>query len=175
MTPSLLKVALIGNSILRTPASPVYNVHDPEIQRLIDDMIATCKESNGVGIAAPQVYRSLRLFIVASKPNARYPNAPSMEPTAIINPDVLESSDELENGWEGCLSIPLRGIVSRHKSIRVAFINRSGQRVEQRFEGFIARVFQHEFDHINGTLFVDRAHPLTLCSEEEFAKISQVQ
>ena len=137
-------------------------------------MIATCQENNGVGISAPQVYRLLRLFIVATKPNPRYPNAPLMEPTAIINPEILESSDELEDGWEGCLSIPLHGIVSRHKSIRVAYINRSGYRVEQQFDGFIARVFQHEFDHIDGVLFVDRARPVTFCSEEEFAKIPQV-
>ncbi|MCZ6555911.1 MAG: peptide deformylase, partial [Candidatus Dadabacteria bacterium] len=115
----ILEIAELGHPILREMAAQVKNLEDEEIQNFIDNLIATAIEANGVGIAAPQVYESKRIFIISSRPNERYPNAPEMEPTAIINPEILSFSKEKEKDWEGCLSIPgIRGLVPRHKSIR---------------------------------------------------------
>jgi peptide deformylase len=126
----------------------------------------------GVGIAAPQVGHSLRIFILASKPNNRYPNAPTMEPTAIINPIVHSFSVEMEDGWEGCLSVPgIRGIVSRHKSLTASFTNRFGRPEEIECVGFVARVFQHELDHLNGIVFLDRTDPKNLATDKEYQRI----
>jgi peptide deformylase len=125
-----------------------------------------------VGIAAPQVYEPLRLFIIASRPNARYPQAPAMEPTAIINPEILWASDEKEKGWEGCLSIPgLRGLVPRHTRIGVRYLTCSGNVAEVEYAGFLALVFQHEFDHLQGLVFVDRLEStLDLVTEKEYLR-----
>jgi len=168
----LLQICQLGHPILREKAKEIENVNDPAIQVLIKDMIATCQDVGGVGIAAPQVYQPLRLFIMASKPNARYPNAPHMEPTAIINPVIVSFSDEIEEGWEGCLSIPgIRGLVPRYKSITVRFNNRDGGLEERTFEGFLARIFQHEYDHIEGITFLDRANSKSLAMDKEYLKI----
>jgi peptide deformylase len=111
---TLLQVAQLGHPMLRTVASEVSDVHAPEVQTLIDNMITTVMDVNGVGIAAPQVYRSERVFIVASHPNPRYPHAPEMEPTAMINPRIVEHPVQTVKDWEGCLSIPgVRGLVPR--------------------------------------------------------------
>jgi len=170
--PTLLQISQLGHPILREKAKEVENVSDPAIQALIDDMIQTCQDVDGVGIAAPQVYQPLRLFIIASKPSPRYPNAPDMEPTAIINPTIVSASDEKEKGWEGCLSIPgIRGLVPRHKSVTVSFTNRNGQQEEKTFDDFVARVFQHEYDHIDGIVFLDHTNPKDLVTEKEYQKI----
>ena len=97
-----LKIAELGNAVLRSPARKVENIQSSSIQQLIDDLIHTAVETNGVGIAAPQVYKSVRLFIVASRPNLRYLHAPVMEPTPMINPQIVRFSAETEKGWEGC-------------------------------------------------------------------------
>lgn len=155
--PRLLQIAQLGNPILRQRASEVSDAQSPEIQELIDDMLLTMTDSNGVGIAAPQVYVGKRVFIVASRPNARYPDAPEMEPTAVINPEIVWRSEEMCDGWEGCLSVPgFRGLVPRHKEIRIAYTTRDGARVEHQYSDFVARVFLHEFDHIEGLSFLDR-------------------
>lgn len=170
--PTLLQISQLGHPILREKSKRIENVRDPAIQALIDDMIRTCQDVDGVGIAAPQVYQPLRLFIIASKPSPRYPNAPDMEPTAIINPVVISTSDEKEADWEGCLSIPgIRGLVPRHKSVTVSYTNRDGEQVEKTFTDFIARIFQHEYDHIEGIVFLDRADSRTLVMEKEYQKI----
>lgn len=170
--PTLLQISKLGHPILREKAKEVENVSNPAIQALIDDMIYTCQDVDGVGIAAPQVYQPLRLFIIASKPSPRYPNAPDMEPTAIINPKIISTSNEEENGWEGCLSIPgIRGLVSRRKSVTVLFDNRNGQHELKVFDDFVARVFQHEYDHIDGIVFLDRTDPKDLITEKEYQKI----
>jgi peptide deformylase len=124
---------------------------------LIDDMLATLRDANGVGIAAPQVYEPASVFIVASGPNPRYPDAPEMEPEVVINPEILERSDGLVKGWEGCLSIPgIRGLVPRHRRIYVRYTTIGGDEVEREFLDFVARVFQHEDDHLRGIVFLDR-------------------
>jgi peptide deformylase len=167
-------IATIGNSILRHRSTDIINVTDPQIDRLIEDLIATADAANGVGIAAPQVAASLRLFIVASRPSPRYPSAPKMEPTAMINPQIIDRSTEIVRGWEGCLSVPdVRGLVDRHQSIEVSYLTKFGDLVQQELTGFIARIFQHELDHLDGILFPDRVSNLTdLIAEAEYLKIA---
>jgi peptide deformylase len=140
---------------------------------LIDDLIATVVEVNGVGIAAPQVYESYQIFIISSHSNPRYPNAPEIEPTAVINPKIISHSDEIVKDWEGCLSIPgIRGLVPRYKSITAAYTTRDGKREEGEFMDFLARVFQHEYDHINGVVFLDRLESVRdIITEKEYQKL----
>lgn len=166
----VLKILEIGNPVLRSPNTPIENIQDPALQKLIDNLQKTIKKTNGVGIAAPQVSESLQLFIVASRPNLRYLNAPTMEPTPMINPQILSYSDETEKGWEGCLSVPgLRGLVTRSREIEVQYTDRHGQLHTQVFTDFVARIIQHEYDHITGKLFVDRVEStLDLMSDAEY-------
>jgi peptide deformylase len=170
--PVLRLIAELGQPVLRGVAGTISNPADPAVQALIDDMLVTVADANGVGIAAPQVYEPLSLFIVASRPNPRYPHAPEMEPTAMINPEILWVSDEKEKGWEGCLSIPgLRGLVPRHRRIGVRYLTRSGEVREEELEDFLARVFQHEFDHVQGMVFIDRVESTReLMSEKEYLR-----
>jgi peptide deformylase len=158
---------------LRTPAQSIAHLHTRELQQLIDDLIATTQERNGVGIAAPQVGESLQLMIVASHPTPRYPHAPTMAPTAMINPQILQCSGAIEKDWEGCLSVPgQRGLVPRHQSITVAYTDRHGHPQEQEFSGFIARIFQHEYDHFHGIVFLDRVEsPEEVISEEAYQEM----
>ena len=166
----VLTVVEIGNPVLRSPADPVKAVRSPKIQQLIDNLIYTAIRTNGVGIAAPQVSESLRLFIVASRPNLRYLHAPVMEPTPMINPQILAYSNETEIGWEGCLSVPgMRGQVERAKEIEVVYCDRNGNRQQKVFTDFVARIIQHEYDHLNGKVFLDRVvSTLDLMSEAEY-------
>ena len=140
-------------------------------------MLATVADANGVGIAAPQVFVALSLFIVASQPNPRYPNAPDMDPVAMINPELLWVSDDKEKGWEGCLSIPgIRGVVPRHRRIGIRYVNRKGELREEEYSNFPARVFQHEFDHIQGVVFLDRVeNSRELVTEKEYLRIVSSQ
>jgi peptide deformylase len=169
MTESL-QIAQLGNPILRQQAQVVANVRDERIQQLIDALIVTATASNGVGIAAPQVSESYRLFIVASRPNARYPNAPLMQPTAMINPRIIAHSTERVKGWEGCLSIPgIRGLVPRYQAIEVEYTTRDGQLHRQELTDFVARIFQHEYDHLDGIVFLDRVETTQdLITEQEY-------
>jgi peptide deformylase len=170
--PILRQIAQLGQPVLRQVAGRIENPADPAVQALIDDMLATVAEADGVGIAAPQVFEPVSLFIVASRPNPRYPHAPQMEPTAIINPELLWSSDEKETGWEGCLSIPgLRGQVPRYRRIGVRYLTRAGEVREEEFADFLARVFQHEFDHVRGMVFIDRVESSRdLVTEREYRR-----
>jgi len=173
--PILRQIAQLGQPVLRGKAMTVDKPADPAVQKLIDDLLATVAEVYGVGIAAPQVYEPLSIFIVASRPNPRYPHAPEREPMAMINPEILWRSDEMEKGWEGCLSIPgLRGRVPRHTKIGVRYLDRRGELIEEEYEGFLARVFQHEFDHLQGMVFVDRLeNTLDLMTEKEYLRSLQ--
>jgi peptide deformylase len=146
-----------GDERLTVKSGRILDTADPEFQAFIDALIRCGHDNLGVGIAAPQVGKSLRLFIMAPKPNPRYPDAPAMEPTAIINPEILRVSDEKESGWEGCLSVPgFRAKVPRHFEIDVAYTDRHGRNHTERFSGFMARLFQHEFDHLEGILYPER-------------------
>ncbi len=168
----LMTIIQLGNPILRQPAKPVENISDRHIQQLIDDLIATAKEANGVGIAAPQVAQSYQIFIVASHPSPRYPNAPEMKPTAIINPQIINHSQEMIKGWEGCLSIPgIRGLVPRYQEIEVTYTDRNGLLKKQCFTDFVARIFQHEIDHLHGISFLDRlVSNFDIITEQEYQK-----
>jgi peptide deformylase len=169
----ILEIAELGHPVLRERAVQVKNLGNLEIQNFIDNLIATGAQANGVGIAAPQVFEPKRIFIISSRPNVRYPNAPEMEPTAIINPEILSFSEEKEKDWEGCLSIPgIRGLVPRHKSINVKYLTRDGKEVEGEFSDFIARIFQHELDHLDGTVFLDRMESsLEIITEKEYQRL----
>jgi len=171
----LRQIAQLGQPVLRTPAQPVTDPSAPAVQALIDDLLMTVADADGVGIAAPQVFEPLTLFIVASRPNPRYPHAPLMEPTVMINPQLLWGSDELEKGWEGCLSIPgLRGLVPRHRRIGIRYLTRGGTVREEEYAGFLARVFLHEFDHVQGLVFIDRLESTReLVTEKEYLRSLQ--
>ena len=168
----LAPIIKLGNPILRQKAVVVENVQDEKIQNLIDELITSVVQANGVGIAAPQIATSYRLFIVASRPNARYPHAPEMQPTAMINPQIVAHSSEMINDWEGCLSVPgIRGLVPRYQTIEVEYTDRNGSSQKQELTDFIARIFQHEYDHLEGLVFLDRVeNNQDLISEEEYQK-----
>jgi len=165
-------IAQLGHDVLRTKATEVKNILDDECQSLIKLMMKTVLEAGGVGIAAPQIYHSKRIFIMCSKPNSRYPNAPLMPPTAIINPEIVNYSTEKIKGWEGCLSVPsMRGFVPRHTQITVRYIDQQGHLQQKELTGFIARIFQHELDHLNGLTFIDQLESTTdLISEFEWQR-----
>lgn len=156
----ILPIAQQGEAVLAQVAQPVTDPLNLSIQPLIRDMHATMLAANGVGIAAPQVFQSLRIIMVASRPNPRYPDAPHMEPIAMINPEINWYSDETCLGEEGCLSVAnTRASVARAERLKVTYINQQGETVEAEYSGFVARIIQHEVDHLNGVLFVDRLDP----------------
>lgn len=166
----LVPIIQLGNPILRQKAVWVDNIQDEHIQKLIEDLVATVAKANGVGIAAPQVAESYRLLIVASRPNPRYPNAPEMEPTAMINPRIIAHSTEVVKGWEGCLSVPgIRGLIPRYQVIEVEYTDRNSKLQKQELTDFVARIFQHEYDHLDGVVFVDRLEStLDMITEQEY-------
>jgi peptide deformylase len=150
-------IAQLGHAVLRERATEVENILGDECQQLINKMMLAVSESGGVGIAAPQIHHSVRIFIMCSKPNERYPDAPLMEPTAIINPEILHYSNKKIKDWEGCLSVPsMRGLVPRYHQITVCYFDQQGNKQQKELTGFIARIFQHELDHLNGLTFIDQ-------------------
>ncbi len=169
----VLPIAQLGAAIIRKISAPVKDIHAEQIQNLIDDLLLTCHNANGMGIAAPQTYHAKRIFIMSSQPNARYPYAPVMEPEVVINPEITWQSDAIEKDWEGCLTLPgLRGLVPRRTKIKVRYTNREKVKVERVYEGFLARIFQHELDHLNGKVFIDRVEStLDIVMEKEFQRM----
>jgi peptide deformylase len=167
-----LPISQVGATILRQTAQKVQLPLSPDIHQLAADLIHTVEVANGVGIAAPQVAAGLQLFILASRPSPRYPQAPMMEPTVIINPKIIDHSSEIIWGWEGCLSVPdVRAVVPRAQWVNVEYLDIQGELQRKHFSDFIARIFQHEYDHLQGVLFVDRVQPKDLISEAEYQKI----
>lgn len=155
----ILPVAQRGEEILKIKAAAVAHgeFNSEWLLQLASAMHATMLERNGVGIAAPQVYISKRVIIVASRANPRYPDAPEMDPVVMVNPEILEFSQATCLGEEGCLSVPNeRGEVERAQAVKVRYYTLQGEVVEMNFEGFPARIVQHEVDHLDGVLFVDR-------------------
>ncbi len=169
-----LAIVQLGNPILRRKALFVEDIRCETIQKLIDDLLITVADANGVGIAAPQVAVGYRVFIVASRPNLRYPHAPLMEPTAMINPRIVAYSEEIVKDWEGCLSIPgIRGLVPRYKTIEVEYTDRYGKLQNQELTDFVARIFQHEYDHFEGLVFLDRVESsFDLVTEQEYQNLT---
>jgi peptide deformylase len=172
---SILKVARMGHPVLRTPGRAIDpgDVKSPRIQQLIDDMFETMTEYQGVGLAAPQVHESLRLFVAGFAPAPGDDEDEERVPLmALINPEVTPVGAETVEDWEGCLSIPdIRGKVPRARQILVRALDRRGKRIEIRASNFTARVIQHETDHLNGVLFLDRmASFQTLTFLDEFGR-----
>jgi peptide deformylase len=155
---SILKVARIAHPVLRSPAKALRKeaFRDRLFQKLIDDMRETMYEYEGVGLAAPQVHEGLRLAVIelpASDERARA-EVPFM---VLVNPVVTPLGDERENGWEGCLSIPdLRGVVPRLKRLKLDALDREGKPYSLEAQDFFARVIQHECDHLDGNVYLDR-------------------
>jgi peptide deformylase len=171
---SILKVTRLGHPVLRriTATMSLEDLRTPERQKFIDDMVATMKEYDGVGLAADQVFESLQIAVLEVAENPRYPNKPKVPLTVLVNPRITPLSEQTEDDWEGCLSIPdLRGVVPRYKSIRVEAYDRYGQALDFIAHDFHARVIQHEFDHLNGKVYLDRMPDLTtLTFLQEFTR-----
>ena len=167
---SILKVAQMGHPVLRQRGRPLEKAdfRDPLVQKLIDDMVETMHEYKGVGLAAPQVHVSLRLFVALLDED---PDEKTVE-TVLANPEIVPSGSSRKEGWEGCLSIPdIRGMVSRFTDVTVKALDRDGRAIELRLQKFSARVVQHETDHLDGVLFLDRMTSMeSLTYLEEFSR-----
>jgi peptide deformylase len=161
---AILKVARLGHPILREVARPVPREHvrSAEIQRFIDDMVETMREYDGAGLAAPQVHTLLQIAIIEVDGNPRYPDAPGIPLTVLVNPVVTPLTEETEDGWEGCLSVPdMRGMVPRATAVRLQGLDREAQPVDLVAKDFFARVIQHETDHLRGIVYLDRMRDLS--------------
>jgi peptide deformylase len=164
---AILKVARLGHPVLRQVAQPVPvdAIRSPNVQRLIDDMIETMREYDGAGLAAPQVHALLQIAVIEVAANPRYPDAPEVPLTVLVNPVVTPLTDEVEEGWEGCLSVPdMRGRVPRRIAVRLEAYDRDARRVDLVAKDFFARVIQHETDHLNGIVYLDRMLDLSSLS-----------
>ena len=170
--PAILKVAQLGNSALRDETKPFTKeeIADPNTRHFIDSIIATMREHNGAGLAGPQVHSNKRIIVVEAQSNPRYPNEKEIPLTVLLNPKVVNFSDTLAEGWEGCLSLKgLWGRVKRSTAITVTAVTREGENIEINAEGFYAVVLQHEIDHLYGKVFVDRMEDMSsLCFTEEY-------
>jgi peptide deformylase len=169
------EIVEIGHPVLRERAREVTpeQLHSGDVQRLIDDMIETMRAANGAGLAANQVAETVRIAVVEVRPgNPRYPYKPPIPLTVIVNPLIEPLDPELAQINEGCLSVPdLRGEVPRHVTIRLRYLDRDGAEHEEVKRGLTAGTFQHELDHLDGTLFVDRVtDPRTLTTWEQFQR-----
>lgn len=160
---SILKIARMGHPVLHRPAAPVPDPGDPEIRRLITDMVETMEDAGGIGLAAPQVHVPLRLFVWRSGAGQVH---------TLINPVLTPVGEETETGWEGCLSIPgLRGLVRRHLRLRFSGLDADGRPMEGEAAGLAARVMQHENDHLDGVLYPSKlADPSQFGFTEELAR-----
>jgi peptide deformylase len=171
---AILKVARLGHPVLRRIAEPVSPeaIAAPEIQRLIDDMLETMDEYDGAGLAAPQVHVSRRIVIYGVHQNPRYPDAEEVPLTVLVNPKITPATRAIEEDWEGCLSVPeMRGRVPRHTRGNVEAYGRDGKRLRFTADGFHARVVQHECDHLDGVVYLDRMESLeSLSFLPEFQK-----
>ena len=144
----------MGDPRLLRVAEPVTEFGTPELTRLIADMFETMEAAGGVGLAAPQIGVNLRLVIFGFERSARYPEAQAVPQTILLNPELTPLGDELEEGWEGCLSVPgLRGVVARHTRLHYRGRDPQGGWIERDAQGFHARVVQHEGDHLDGVLY----------------------
>jgi peptide deformylase len=169
------QIVEIGDPVLRERAREVTaaELRSDAVQALIDDMIETMRDANGAGLAANQVGETLRVAVVEVRPgNPRYPYKPPVPLTVIVNPVIEPLDDEIEQINEGCLSVPnLRGEVPRHVSIRLRYLDRDGEEHDEVRRGLTAGTFQHELDHLDGVLFVDRVtDPRTLTTWAEFER-----
>ena len=169
------RIIRMGHPTLRQVAAPVdpATLSEPGFARLVEDMVDTLRDYGGLGLAAPQINESVRLAVIEipSGPT-RYGEVPQMPLTAFVNPEVEVLNDAPNGFWEGCLSVPgLRGYVERPAHIRVSALNLAGQRISLELKGFLATVFQHEFDHLDGKLYIDRiTDTAKLMFDEEYVR-----
>jgi peptide deformylase len=164
---AVLKVARLGHPVLRRIAEPVSPeaIRSPEIQHLIDDMLETMADHDGAGLAAPQVHVSRRVVIYGVEHNPRYPDAEPVPMTVLVNPRLTPVGTEQAEDWEGCLSVPdLRGMVPRYATVRVEASDRDGRPLGFTATGFHARVVQHECDHLDGRVYLDRMRSMETLS-----------
>ena len=158
---AIRSVLRMGDPRLRLKAAPVTAFDTPELHALVADLWQTMAAESGAGLAAPQVAVPLRVVVFGYQVNPRYPDAPPVPETVLVNPVIEPLSDATEEGWEGCLSVPgLRGLVPRHTEIRYTGFDAYGRPVEREVEGFHARIVQHECDHLDGILYPQRMRDL---------------
>jgi peptide deformylase len=171
---TLLKIAQIGAPVLRERAREVERdeLRSAPFQQFIDDLVETMRDANGAGLAAIQVHRPVRVCVMEVDGNPRYPYKPKIPLTILVNPVLTPLSEERFDNYEGCLSVPdLRGVVSRFAELRVQAWDRDGNAIDREVRGITAGTFQHEVDHLDATLFIDRVtDPRTLCTWKEFAR-----
>ena len=169
---SVREIATVGHPVLRTPAREVTpdELRSPKVQRLIDDMVETMRAAGGAGLAANQVHELLRIAVVEVDHNPRYPYKPPIPLTVLVNPVLEPVGDETVEINEGCLSVPdLRGTLERHVTARVRYLDRDGTEHDEVKRGLTAGTFQHEVDHLDGVLFLDRVRdPRTFTTWEQF-------
>ena len=169
---SVRPIAHVGHPILRVPTQTVASeeLAGPEIQGVINDLIDTMRAANGAGIAANQIHKSVRIAVVEVNQNPRYPYKPKIPLTVLVNPEIEFLDDELVEINEGCLSVPnLRGNVMRHVNIRIRYLDREGVAHDEVKRGLTAGTLQHECDHLDGKLFIDRVtDPTTFTTWEQF-------
>jgi peptide deformylase len=153
-----MEIAQVGESVLSTPARQVLSEEfaKEDFQNFLEELRATMLAAKGIGIAAPQVFDPRAIMIIASRANARYPDAPDMAPLVLVNPTIKKQSENKVRHWEGCLSVPgLRGNIQRPDWVEVQFQSETGELAQKRFEGFVARIFLHEYDHLIGKTWLD--------------------
>jgi peptide deformylase len=170
---AIRKIAQIGHPVLRQVAREVTReeLGHRETQQFIDDLVETMRDADGAGLAAIQVYEPIRICAIEVRNNPRYPYKPQIPLTILINPVLTPVDDELFENYEGCLSVPnLRGIVKRHVNVRVQAWERDGKAIDEVVRGLKAGTYQHEVDHLNGKIFVDRADPNTFTTWTEFER-----
>jgi peptide deformylase len=156
------QILKMGDPRLLRIAEPVREFNTPSLLSLIDDMFETMAAASGAGLAAPQIGINLQLVIFGFKTNPRYPDAPTVPETVLLNPVLTPLSDAIEEAWEGCLSVPgMRGLVPRWSRLRYEGVDQFGQPIRREVDGFHARVVQHECDHLNGILYPTRIRDLT--------------
>jgi len=162
------RVLKMGDPLLYRKAEPVKGFNTPELDGLVADMFDTMAALNGAGLAAPQIGVSQRVVIFNVESNPRYPDVEPVPTTVLINPILTPIGDEMEEGWEGCLSVPgLRGLVTRHKSLRYTGFDQHGTPIDRTVSGFHARVVQHECDHLDGILYPMRLRDIRLLGFED--------
>ena len=155
-------VLRMGHPVLRQRAKPVEQLGTPELKQLVQDMVETMKFKNGAGLAAPQIGVSQRVVIFGVEHNPRYPDAEPVPFTVLVNPKIVMLTREIEEDWEGCLSVPgMRGVVPRYTKLRYSGFDADGNPIEREATGFHARVVQHECDHLDGILYPQRMTDLS--------------
>ncbi len=171
---AILKVAQIGHPCLRVKASPLTReaLASRDTQALIDNLIETMRDAAGAGLAATQVHEAVQICVIEVKDNPRYPYKPNIPLTVLVNPVLTPQTPATFENFEGCLSVPdLRGMVRRFLEVRIEAWDRHGNPIDTIVRGITAGTYQHECDHLDGTLFIDRVEdPRTFCTWKEFAR-----